>query len=125
MSVRLINKESFNDVLKDKIVFVDFFAKWCGPCKMISPIIDEISENIKDVTFIKVDVDESSELANMFGVMSIPTLLLFKEGKLVNKSVGFMSKDEIMRFIDTSRWGIFLLNVYINFICDMITSENI
>lgn len=103
MSVRLINKESFNDVLKDKIVFVDFFAKWCGPCKMISPIIDEISENIKDVTFIKVDVDESSELANMFGVMSIPTLLLFKEGKLVNKSVGFMSKDEIMRFIDTSR----------------------
>lgn len=125
MSVRLINNESFNDVLKDKIVFVDFFAKWCGPCKMISPIIDEISENIKDVTFIKVDVDESSELANMFGVMSIPTLLLFKEGKLVNKSVGFMSKDEIIKFIDTSRWGIFLLNVYINFICDMITSENI
>lgn len=103
MSVRLIDKKDFNEVLKNNIVFADFFAKWCGPCKMLSPIIDEVSEKIKDVTFVKVDIDENSELASMFGVMSIPTLLLFKEGKLVNKSVGFMSKDEIIKFIDTSR----------------------
>lgn len=103
MSVKIISSKDFDNILKDNLVFVDFFAKWCGPCKMLSPIIDEISDKIKDVTFVKVDVDESSELASMFGIMSIPTLLLFKEGKLVNKSVGFMSKDEIIKFIDASR----------------------
>lgn len=105
MSVRLISSKDFNEVLKEKIVFVDFFAKWCGPCKMISPIIDNISNDITDVTFVKVDIDESSELANMFGIMSIPTLLIFKDGKLVNKSVGFMSKDEIIKFIDEAKLG--------------------
>ncbi|MBP3635823.1 MAG: thioredoxin [Bacilli bacterium] len=101
--VKLINSKDFNEVLKNDVVLVDFFAKWCGPCKMISPIIDELSNEIDGVTFVKVDVDESSDLANMFSIMSIPTLMIFKKGELKGKNVGFMSKSEIIDFINQNR----------------------
>ncbi len=101
--VKLIKSEEFNEIIKNGVVFVDFFAKWCGPCKMISPIIDEISNELEDVTFVKVDVDESNDVASMFNIMSIPTLLIFKDGKLKGKNVGFMSKGEIISFINQNR----------------------
>lgn len=101
--VRLIKSGEFDEVLKNEVVFVDFFAKWCGPCKMISPIVDEISNEIENVTFVKVDVDESNELASMFNIMSIPTLLIFKNGELKAKNVGFMSKSEIINFINQNK----------------------
>ena len=101
--VKLIKSEEFNEIIKNGVVFVDFFAKWCGPCKMISPIIDEISNELEDVTFIKVDVDESNDVASMFNIMSIPTLLIFKNGELKGKNVGFMSKGEIISFINQNR----------------------
>ena len=89
----------FNEEIKEGKVLVDFFASWCGPCKMISPIIEELSTEITDVKFIKVDVDQASDIASTHGIMSIPTLMLFDGGKLIDKTVGFINKEEIINFI--------------------------
>lgn len=99
MSVIKVDNNSFNEILKNEFVLVDFFANWCGPCKMLSPIIEELSNEIDNVVFAKINIDESSGIASSYGIMSIPTLILFKNGKMVNKSVGFISKDELKRFI--------------------------
>ena len=103
MSVKILNKDNFNKEIENGIILIDFFAKWCGPCKMISPILEELSNEIMDVSFCKVDVDESSDLAANFGVLSIPTLLLFKEGILISKKVGFQSKDELKICIEANK----------------------
>lgn len=103
MSVKILNKDNFNKEIENGIILIDFFAKWCGPCKMISPILEELSNEIMDVSFCKVDVDESSDLAANFGVLSIPTLLLFKEGILISKKVGFQSKDELKIWIEANK----------------------
>lgn len=99
MSVIKINNNNFNETIKNGVVLVDFFADWCGPCKMLSPIIEELSNEISDVNFVKVNIDESNEIANSYGIMSIPTLMLFKNGKMVNKTVGFLPKENLKKFI--------------------------
>ena len=99
MLVHLGNEKDFDRVIKDnKKVLVDFFANWCGPCKMLSPILEEIS-NEEDIVVVKVDVDEFSDIASRFDVFSIPTLVLFKEGKQVDKKVGYLPKDALLDFI--------------------------
>ncbi len=94
----LLTKESFNDlVLNSKdIILVDFYADWCGPCKMLSPIMEEIA---KEYVVYKVNVDDESELAREYGIMSIPCVIVFKEGKEINRSIGLKSKDEILDLI--------------------------
>lgn len=97
-----ITKENFeNEVMNsDKPVLVDFWATWCGPCRMVAPVIDEIAEEMSDTLKVgKVDVDEQQELAVKFNVMSIPTLALFKDGKNLFTEVGARSKEEIMDMI--------------------------
>lgn len=94
------NKEEFEEIVKNKIVVVDFFANWCGPCKMLGPIFEEVSNELTDVTFIKIDIDKVEELPKMFGIMSIPTLLVFEEGKLTKKVSGFMDKKSLIDFIN-------------------------
>ncbi len=97
MGVITLTNSNFDEVIATSTqpVLVDFWATWCGPCKMVSPIVDEIAEE-EDVTVGKVNVDEEPELASRFGVMSIPTLLVFEGGKLVNKAVGARPKDDIL-----------------------------
>ena len=102
MSVVTINKENFNtEVLQsDKTVLLDFWASWCGPCRMLSPVVDQVAEERPDVKVGKVNVDEQPELAAQFGVMSIPALLVFKNGKLVNQSVGNRPKAGVLALLD-------------------------
>ena len=97
-----ITRENFEqEVLKsDKPVLIDFWAQWCGPCRMLSPTISEIAEEYKDkVKVCKVNVDEEQELAAQFGVMSIPTMILFKGGEAAGKLVGAMPKEEILKVL--------------------------
>ena len=102
MSVQTITKENFDEAVlqSDKPVLVDFWAEWCGPCRMVSPIVDEIADERDDIAVGKVNVDEQGELAARFGVMSIPTLLVFKDGELVRTAVGVQPKDEILALLD-------------------------
>ena len=102
MSVVTITKDNFNsEVLQsDKPVLLDFWATWCGPCRMLSPIVDQVADERTDVKVGKVNVDEQPELAAQFGVMSIPTLLVFKNGKLVNQSVGSRPKAGVLALLD-------------------------
>lgn len=96
---QIFTDQNFEDeVLKsDKPVLIDFYAEWCGPCKMMAPIIDELAEEKKDEWKIgKVNVDESPGLSQQFGIQSIPTLILFKEGKVVDKFMGFQSKEALL-----------------------------
>lgn len=101
MSVTTLTKESFNNevISSDKTVLIDFFATWCGPCKMVSPIVDEISDENTDIKVCKVDVDREPELAQAFGVASIPTLVVFKDGKVTGQAIGYMPKDAILAML--------------------------
>ena len=104
----LLDNEDFNEEIKDKLVLVDFYATWCGPCRMMHPIIEEVAkeENIK---VIKVDVDKHDELARNYGIMSIPTIILFQNGNLVEKNIGFIPKEQLLTMIKNYKW---LLLVY-------------
>lgn len=101
MAMIKITSDNFNkEVLQsDKPVLIDFWASWCGPCQMISPLIEEVAGEVSDVKVGKLNVDEEPELTTQFGVMSIPTLVVMDQGKVVNQSVGFIGKDEILALI--------------------------
>jgi len=101
MSVINITKENFqNEVLQsDKPVLLDFWASWCGPCRMVSPIVDEISDERADIKVGKINVDEQTELAGQFGVMSIPMLVVIKDGKISNQAVGARPKNQILELL--------------------------
>ena len=96
---KIINSIEFNDTIKEGVVVVDFFATWCGPCKMLTPILEELASDRSDTKIVKVDVDECEGLARQFGVMSIPTLIQFDNGKIIDKKVGFQSKEEISEWL--------------------------
>ena len=100
--VKHINELEFNNVINNDLVLVDFFAKWCGPCKMLSPILEEIS-NQRGVEICKVDVDENENLSRSLGIMSIPTLLLYSNGKLLDRKTGFMTMEQIQNWIDENK----------------------
>lgn len=98
-----ITKENFEQVVlkSDKPVLVDFWATWCGPCKMLSPIIEEVRKETEGKAVVgKINVDEQQELAMQFGVMSIPTLLVFKNGEIVKKQIGFIPKQAVLGLLD-------------------------
>ncbi len=95
----LENKEEFKTLINKERTLIDFYADWCGPCRMISPILEEMSNERTNVSIVKVDVDKYPEIAKEYGVMSIPTLIYFKEGKLIKQNVGYMEKQDIEELI--------------------------
>lgn len=100
MSEIIVTKDNFDsEVMKSDIpVLVDFWASWCGPCKMLSPVVAQIAEESQGkIKVCKINIDEEEELAMKYQIMSIPTLLIFKNGEVVNKSIGFMSKEDIYK----------------------------
>jgi len=96
MEIIHLTNENFKELIKEKTL-VDFYANWCGPCKMIAPELEKVESSVK---VVKVDVDEFENLAKEYGVMSIPTLILFDEGKEVKRTIGFIDKDRIEKFVD-------------------------
>lgn len=94
---KIVNTANFRGTVEEsnKVVVVDFFATWCGPCKMLAPVFDSLSEELTDVDFVKVDIDQSLELAQKFGITTVPTMMIFKDGKVVDTLVGFMPKDNL------------------------------
>ena len=99
MEVKEIKEEEFNESIKDGKVLVDCFATWCGPCKMMAPLLDEVAKENTTHKFYKLDIDEAEEIAEEYEISSIPTLLLFENGELKNKSIGLISKDDIEKLL--------------------------
>lgn len=98
MIKHLVNSSEFEEEIKGELVVVDFFADWCGPCQMLAPVLEELDKE-QSIKIVKVNVDEVPDLARQFRVMSIPTLLLFKDGKLVKKELGYMPIETLRNFI--------------------------
>lgn len=99
--MEIINAQQFNEYMKEKAVLVDFFATWCGPCKMLSPVLESAAKTLEGkVKIVKVDVDQSPELAQQFGVMAVPTMILFKDGKQVTAFSGYMPEAQLVSSIE-------------------------
>ena len=101
---KIATNTSFPELLQDdKLVIVDFWAVWCGPCRMLSPLLDEVEEEMADkITVVKVNVDDADEIAMQYRIMSIPTLLFFKNGQIVDKTVGAMPKNILVQKINAN-----------------------
>ena len=99
--VKKISEKEFNEMNKDGVVVVDFNATWCGPCKMLAPVLEEVSEDFTGkAQFVSVDTDENPELARRFGIMNIPALVLLKNGEKADMNIGFVPKDVISEFVN-------------------------
>ena len=105
MAIEKVTAQNFNEKVKNNsgLTVVDFFATWCGPCRMMAPILEETASEYGDVTFCKVDIDEEMSLATEYQIMSVPTLLFFKNGEVVKKSIGLISQDDLEGFINTCK----------------------
>ncbi|MEO6508804.1 MAG: thioredoxin [Patescibacteria group bacterium] len=105
MAVQHISQADFQKVVleNEKPVLVDFYAEWCGPCKMTEPIVDELSNEMSDMVFVKIDVDKDQELASEYSVFSIPTFMIFKKGKVAGQFVGAMGKEGFLSEIKKAK----------------------
>ena len=101
--VKKIDQTQFDEVKNSAFALVDFSATWCGPCKMLSPIVDELSEELTDVEFFNIDIDESEELTRELGIMAVPSLFLFKSGQKVAEAVGFQPKQNLASWINENK----------------------
>ncbi len=93
--------EQFKEGIKKELLIVDFFATWCGPCKMMEPVFEELVNDLKDLEVLKVDVDKYNEIAREYQVMSIPTIIVFKNGNVVDSKVGYMPKELLVKWVET------------------------
>ena len=101
--MKIADKNEFLEISAKGFTLVDFYADWCGPCKMLAPILEELSNEYDDVDFIKVNVDNEPELAAQYQIMSIPAVFLFKDGEVVAKTGGLRPKEDMKAFIDTNK----------------------
>ena len=100
MLVHIKSVEVFDNLIKEGTVLVDFFATWCGPCKMLSPVLEEVANENPDLKVLKIDVDEVGALAARFGIQAIPTLFLFKDGERKDSRMGYQNKNQLLAFIN-------------------------
>lgn len=102
MAVLSINRNNFEKKVlnTDKLVMIDFFAQWCGPCKMLSPVVEELSEELTDVLVCSINTEDEPDIARKYGVMTIPTLVFMKHGNVLEKSVGYRDKSHILKIIE-------------------------
>lgn len=91
--------ENFSELIKEGKVIVDFFATWCGPCKMLAPVLEEVAKEYPDIKFVKMDVDECPNVSKEYGIMSVPTLLKLENGELIDKKIGYQNIQELKRWI--------------------------
>lgn len=99
--MKVINKAEFEQITKEGVVLVDFFATWCGPCKMLSPVLEELAEDVKGkAEIVKVDVDQEGNLAMRFGIMSVPTMIIFKDGEAVKQIMGYQPKQQLLSVLE-------------------------
>lgn len=99
MAVMELGMDYFESLVAEGKTVIDFYASWCGPCKMMNPILEELSSEVPDVKFFKIDVDRELELAMRFNVMSVPTLLVVEDGEIIDKTIGLISKKELLNII--------------------------
>ena len=98
--IEYINElDKFNEFIKEGTVLIDFFATWCGPCKMLSPVIEQVEREHPELKVVKVDVDEAPQIAVKYGIQAIPTLFLIKEGKVIDKRMGYLNKNQLEGFV--------------------------
>ena len=98
--IEYINDQNkFNEFIKEGTVLIDFFATWCGPCKMLSPVIEQVEGEHPELKVVKVDVDEAPAIAAKYGIQAIPTLFLLKDGKMVEKRMGYLNKNQLESFV--------------------------
>ena len=102
MSVIAVNSDNFENVVlkSEKTVLVDFWASWCGPCKMLAPVVESLAESRPDITVAKLNVDENPELAMVYRISAIPALMVFRDGKVVNQSVGFQNRESLEALVN-------------------------
>lgn len=100
MIKEITSTAEFDEAIKGEKVLVDFYAIWCGPCKMLAPIVEKVIEENPSITLLRVDVDQNEELARRYGIVSIPTLIYFKNGTLANQSVGYIGEDAVKKFVE-------------------------
>ncbi|MBQ7707095.1 MAG: thioredoxin [Lachnospiraceae bacterium] len=101
--VKVINQAEFDEVRNSELAVVDFSAVWCGPCKMVAPVLEQVSEELTDVRFFNVDVDKNMDLAQEYKITNIPAILVMKKGKVVNSQIGFAPKDVLVEVINNAR----------------------
>jgi thioredoxin len=99
--MKIVNKNEFDTIVKNGLVLVDFFANWCGPCKMMSPVLEEVEKEVDGLIVVKVDTDKEGELALKYGVQSIPNMILFKDGTPVDQVIGFTPKETMIEKINS------------------------
>ena len=97
------NEQEFEMLIQDSLVLVDFFATWCGPCKMLGPVLEEIAKEQENIKIVKIDVDENPNLSKKFAIMSVPTLILFRNGEAISTQHGFMPKPLLENWIEKNR----------------------
>ena len=101
--MKVLNTNEFNNAVASGVTVVDFYADWCGPCKMLGPVMETVAAKITDVNFYKVNVDESEEVAAKYGIMSIPAVFMFKNGKPIAKTVGFMPEEDLTSWVNNNK----------------------
>ncbi|MCR4854663.1 MAG: thioredoxin [Erysipelotrichaceae bacterium] len=98
--MKIINTAEFDEMIKNGVTFIDFFADWCGPCKMLGPVVEEVSNDYPEIEFAKVNVDDNMDLAERFQIMSIPQIYMFKDGEVIGKFGGYKDAAGVKAFID-------------------------